>query len=231
MGKDVIIALDFPDSSDTFAFLNKLRGSSRKPFVKIGMELFYSEGPDIVRRIKDSGHRIFLDLKLHDIPNTVHSAVRSLSHLQPDMLNVHASGSTDMMKAARDAIGSETVLIAVTLLTSLSEQKLKDELLIHSSINDTVIHYAENAKNAGLNGVVCSPLEAGKIHEHLGRDFLTVTPGIRFSDDTLGDQVRVTTPERANELGSDYIVVGRPITRADNPLEVYERCINEFCGR
>lgn len=231
MGKDVIIALDFPDSSDTFTFLNKLHGSSRKPFVKIGMELFYSEGPDIVRKIKDSGHRIFLDLKLHDIPNTVRSAVRSLSHLQPDMLNVHASGSIDMMKAARDAIGSETVLIAVTLLTSLSEQKLKDELLIHSSLNDTVIHYAENAKNAGLNGVVCSPLEAGKIHERLGRDFLTVTPGIRFSDDSLGDQVRVTTPERANELGSDYIVVGRPITRADNPLEVYERCINEFCGR
>lgn len=231
MGKDVIIALDFPDSSDTFTFLNKLRGSSRKPFVKIGMELFYSEGPDIVRKIKDSGHRIFLDLKLHDIPNTVYSAVRSLSKLQPDMLNVHASGSIDMMKAARDAIGSDTLLIAVTLLTSLSEQKLKDELLIHSSLNDTVIHYAENAKNAGLNGVVCSPLEAGKIHERLGRDFLTVTPGIRFSDDSLGDQVRVTTPERANELGSDYIVVGRPITRADNPLEVYERCINEFCGR
>lgn len=231
MGKDVIIALDFPDSSDTFAFLNKLRGSSRKPFVKIGMELFYSEGPDIVRRIKDTGHRIFLDLKLHDIPNTVKSAVRSLSRLQPDMLNVHASGSIDMMKAARDALTAKTVLIAVTLLTSLSEQKLNDELLIHSSLNDTVIHYAENAKNAGLNGVVCSPLEAGKIHERLGGDFLTVTPGIRFSDDTLGDQVRVTTPKRANELGSDYIVVGRPITRADNPLEVYERCINEFCGR
>jgi orotidine-5'-phosphate decarboxylase len=231
MGKDVIIALDFPDSSDTFAFLNKLHGSSRKPFVKIGMELFYSEGPDIVRRIKDTGHRIFLDLKLHDIPNTVKSAVRSLSKLQPDMLNVHASGSIDMMKAARDALTAETILIAVTLLTSLSEQKLKDELLIHSSLNDTVIHYAENAKNAGLNGVVCSPLEAGKIHERLGGDFLTVTPGIRFSDDTLGDQVRVTTPKRANELGSDYIVVGRPITRAENPLEVYERCINEFCGR
>lgn len=231
MGKDVIIALDFPDSSDTFTFLNKLRGSSRKPFVKIGMELFYSEGPDIVRKIKDTGHRIFLDLKLHDIPNTVKSAVRSLSHLQPDMLNVHASGSIDMMKAARDALSAETILIAVTLLTSLSEQKLKYELLIHSSLNDTVIHYAENAKNSGLNGVVCSPLEAGKIHEHLGGDFLTVTPGIRFSDDTLGDQVRVTTPKRANELGSDYIVVGRPITRADNPLEVYERCINEFCGR
>ena len=231
MGKDVIIALDFPDSSDTFTFLNKLHGSSRKPFVKIGMELFYSEGPDIVRKIKDSGHRIFLDLKLHDIPNTVKSAVRSLSHLQPDMLNVHASGSIDMMKAARDAIGSETILIAVTLLTSLSEQKLKGELMIHFSLNDTVIHYAENAKNSGLNGVVCSPLEAGKIHERLGGDFLTVTPGIRFSDDTLGDQVRVTTPKRANELGSDYIVVGRPITRADNPLEVYERCINEFCRR
>ena len=231
MGKDVIIALDFPDSSDTFAFLNKLRGSSGKPFVKIGMELFYSEGPDIVRKIKDSGHRVFLDLKLHDIPNTVYSAVRSLSRLQPDMLNVHASGSIDMMKAARDAIGSDTVLIAVTLLTSLSSQKLKDELLVASSIDDTVIHYAENAKNAGLNGVVCSPLEAGKIHERLGDDFLTVTPGIRFSDDSLGDQVRVTTPERANELGSDYIVVGRPITRAENPLEVYERCIREFCGR
>ena len=231
MGKDVIIALDFPNSSDTFVFLNKLRGSSRKPLVKIGMELFYSEGPDIVRKIKDSGHRVFLDLKLHDIPNTVYSAVRSLSRLQPDMLNVHASGSIDMMKAARDAIGSDTVLIAVTLLTSLSSQKLKDELLIASSIDDTVIHYAENAKNAGLNGVVCSPLEAGKIHERLGDDFLTVTPGIRFSDDSLGDQVRVTTPERANELGSDYIVVGRPITRAENPLEVYERCIREFCGR
>ena len=231
MGKDVIIALDFPNSSDTFSFLNKLRGSSRKPFVKIGMELFYSEGEDIVRRIKDAGHKIFLDLKLHDIPNTVYHAMRSLSRLQPDMLNVHASGSIDMMKAARDAVSSDTVLIAVTLLTSLSSEKLKDELLIASSINDTVIHYAENAKKAGLNGVVCSPLEAGKIHEILGCDFLTVTPGIRFSDDSLGDQMRVTTPERAKELGSDYIVVGRSITRSDNPLEVYERCIKEFCGR
>ena len=231
MGKDVIIALDFPNSSDTFSFLNKLRGSSRKPFVKIGMELFYSEGADIVRRIKDAGHRIFLDLKLHDIPNTVYHAVRSLSRLQPDMLNVHASGSIDMMKAARDAVSSDTVLIAVTLLTSLSAEKLKDELLITSSINDTVIHYAENAKKAGLNGVVCSPLEAGKIHESIGCDFLTVTPGIRFSDDSLEDQMRVTTPERAKELGSDYIVVGRPVTRSDKPLEVYERCIKEFCGR
>ena len=231
MGKDVIIALDFPNSSDTFSFLNKLRGSSRKPFVKIGMELFYSEGADIVRRIKDAGHRIFLDLKLHDIPNTVYSAVRSLSILQPDMLNVHASGSIDMMKAAHDAVSPDTVLIAVTLLTSLSAEKLKDELLITSSINDTVIHYAENAKKAGLNGVVCSPLEAGKIHESIGCDFLTVTPGIRFSDDSLEDQMRVTTPERAKELGSDYIVVGRPVTRSDKPLEVYERCIKEFCGR
>ena len=234
MGKDVIIALDFPSCSDTLTVLNKLRGASRKPFVKIGMELFYSEGPDIVRRIKESGHKIFLDLKLHDIPNTVYSSVRSLSRLQPDMLNVHASGSIDMMKAAVDALNSECevkpLIIAVTLLTSLSAQKLNDELLITSSVEDTVIHYAENAKKAGLNGVVCSPLEAEKIHERLGADFLTVTPGIRFSDGNVGDQVRVTTPERAKELGSDYIVVGRPITRAENPLEVYERCINEFCG-
>ena len=215
MNKDVIIALDFPDTKSTLSFLNKFHGASRKPFVKIGMELFYSEGHDIVRRIKDKGHKIFLDLKLHDIPNTVRSAVRSLSRLQPDMLNVHASGSIDMMRAARDATGSETVLIAVTILTSLSEQKLNDELLVASSIDDTVIHYAENAKNAGLNGVVCSPLEAGKIHERLGDNFLTVTPGIRFHDDSLGDQVRVTTPEQAKELGSDYIVVGRSITRAE----------------
>lgn len=229
MGKDVIIALDFPDSTETFAFLHRLRGASRKPFVKIGMELFYSEGPDIVRKIKETGNKIFLDLKLHDIPNTVYSSVRSLSKLQPDMLNVHASGSIDMMKAARDALDSDTLLIAVTLLTSLSAQKLNDELLVASSVDDTVLHYAENAKKAGLNGVVCSPLEAGKIHERLGDDFLTVTPGIRFDDKSLGDQVRVTTPKRAKELGSDYIVVGRPVTRAENPLEAYERCINEFC--
>ena len=234
MSRDVIIALDFPNFSDTVDFLNKLRGSSRKPFVKIGMELFYSEGPDIVRKIKASGHKIFLDLKLHDIPNTVYSAVRSISRLQPDMLNVHASGSVDMMRAAADALNSECdvkpLIIAVTLLTSLSAQKIHDELLIASSVDDTVIHYAENAKSAGLDGVVCSPLEAGKIHEHIGGDFLTVTPGIRFHDGIAGDQARVTTPLRAKELGADYIVVGRPITRAENPLEVYERCISEFCG-
>lgn len=234
MAKDVIIALDFPSRTDTLTFLDKLKGASGKPFVKIGMELFYSEGPDIVRKIKSLGYKIFLDLKLHDIPNTVSSSVRSLCKLQPDMLNVHASGSIDMMKAAVDIINSECevkpLIIAVTLLTSLSTQKINDELLIKSSIEDAVLHYAGNAKKAGLNGVVCSPLEAGKIHAALGNDFLTVTPGIRFNDSSLGDQVRVTTPERAKELGSDYIVVGRPITRAENPLEAYERCVKEFCG-
>jgi orotidine-5'-phosphate decarboxylase len=230
MGKDVIIACDFPGKKETLAFLDSFAG--RKPFVKIGMELFYAEGPDIVREIKKRGHKIFLDLKLHDIPNTVEKAMASLSGLDIDMTNVHAAGTIDMMEAARRGLtrpdGSRPILIAVTQLTSTSEARMQDELLISSSLPDVVAAYARNAKAAGLDGVVCSPLEAGMIHNNCGRDFITVTPGIRFAGAAADDQSRITTPEKAREIGSDYIVVGRPITKADDPVAAYERCRKEF---
>ena len=211
-------------------FLDKFTG--RKPFVKIGMELFYAEGPEIVRTIKARGHRIFLDLKLHDIPNTVKKAMSVLRNLDVDMTNVHAAGTIDMMKAAVEGLtredGTRPLLIAVTQLTSTSEERMQKELLIGSSINDTIVKYAENAKAAGLDGVVCSPLEAAMVKEACGTEFMTVTPGVRFADGDVGDQVRVTTPERAKEIGSDFIVVGRPITAADDPVAAYERCMKEF---
>lgn len=232
MGKDVIIALDFKNAEETFSFLDKFTG--RKPYVKIGMELFYAEGPQIVKEIKKRGHRIFLDLKLHDIPNTVKGGMRSLRDLGVDMTNLHAAGTIDMMKAALEGLtredGTRPLLIAVTQLTSTSQERMEKEILIEKPIDEVVIKYAQNAKEAGLDGVVCSPLEAGKIHEACGESFLTVTPGVRFADGDIGDQVRVTTPERAKEIGSDYIVVGRPITKADDPVAAYERCIREFVG-
>ena len=233
MGKDVIIALDFPDAVRTYEFLGRFDSTAGKPFVKIGMELFYSEGPDIVRKLKAQGYSIFLDLKLHDIPNTVKGGMRSLRDLGADMVNVHASGTIDMMKAALDGLtrpdGTRPLLVAVTQLTSTSQEKLTQELLISQPMEQVVMHYALNAKAAGLDGVVCSPLEAKKIHECAGENFLTVTPGIRFVDSDKGDQARVTTPVQAKALGADYIVVGRPITQAKNPVEVYERCVHEFC--
>ncbi len=233
MGKDVIIALDFPDALSTYSFLDRFAHRNSKPFVKIGMELFYSEGPDIVRKLKANGYRIFLDLKLHDIPNTVKGGMRSLRNLGADMVNLHASGTIDMMKAALEGLtrpdGTRPLLVAVTQLTSTSQEKLTRELLIHEPMDRVVTHYAMNAKAAGLDGVVCSPLEAKKIHECAGEKFLTVTPGIRFADSDKGDQARITTPERAKSLGADYIVVGRPITQAVNPVEVYERCVCDFC--
>ncbi len=232
MGKDVIIACDFNSAEETFAFLDKFTG--KKPFVKIGMELFYAEGPQIVREIKSRGHKIFLDLKLHDIPNTVMKAMKVLSNLDVDMVNVHAAGTIAMMEAAIKGLtredGTRPMLIAVTQLTSTDEERMQRELYINRSLEETVMHYAENAAKAGLNGVVCSPLEAEKVHEVCGKDFVTVTPGIRFADGDAGDQVRITTPERAKEIGSDYIVVGRPITQADDPVAAYERCIQEFIG-
>ena len=232
MERDVIIACDFPGKQETLQFLDQFTG--RKPFVKIGMELFYAEGPDIVREIKDRGHRIFLDLKLHDIPNTVKSAMRSLARLDVDMTNVHASGTIAMMKAAREGLvrpdGSMPILIAVTQLTSTSQEALTNDLLIDRPINDVIRAYAENTKAAGLNGVVCSPLEAGLIHEACGSDFLTVTPGIRFAGAAADDQSRITTPAKAREIGSDFIVVGRPITKAEDPVAAYERCVADFCG-
>ncbi len=231
MGKDVIIACDFSSRSETLEFLKLFKG--RKPYVKIGMELFYAEGPQIVRDIKAMGHSIFLDLKLHDIPNTVKKAMRVLSGLDVDMCNLHAAGTSEMMKAAIEGLtredGTRPLLIAVTQLTSTSEERMKNELLISAPLDETVISYAKNAKESGLDGVVCSPLEAGKVHAACGNSFLTVTPGVRFADGDVGDQVRVTTPERAKELGSDYIVVGRPITAASDPVSAYERCIKEFC--
>ena len=206
--------------------------TGRKPFVKIGMELFYAEGPEIVRTIKARGHRIFLDLKLHDIPNTVKKAMSVLRNLDVDMTNVHAAGTVDMMKAAIEGLtredGTRPLLIAVTQLTSTSEERMQKELLISASINDTIVKYAENAKAAGLDGVVCSPLEAAMVKDACGNEFMTVTPGVRFADGDVGDQVRVTTPERAKEIGSDFIVVGRPITAADDPVAAYERCMREF---
>jgi orotidine-5'-phosphate decarboxylase len=228
--RDVIIACDFSSKEQTLNFLDKFTG--RKPFVKIGMELFYAEGPEIVRTIKERGHRIFLDLKLHDIPNTVKKAMSVLRNLDVDMTNVHAAGTVDMMKAAIEGLtredGTRPLLIAVTQLTSTSEERMQKELLIGASINDTIVKYAENAKAAGLDGVVCSPLEAAMVKEACGAEFMTVTPGVRFADGDVGDQVRVTTPERAKEIGSDFIVVGRPITAADDPVAAYERCMREF---
>lgn len=232
MGKDVIIACDFSSAEETFAFLDKFTG--KKPFVKIGMELFYAEGPFIVKEIKKRGHKIFLDLKLHDIPNTVMKAMSVLSSLDVDMVNVHAAGTIAMMEGALKGItrpdGTRPLLIAVTQLTSTSEDRMRDELYINKSLEETVMHYAENAKTAGLDGVVCSPLESEKVHSVCGKEFVTVTPGIRFADGDKGDQVRITTPEKAKEIGSDYIVVGRPITQAEDPVKAYERCIEEFIG-
>ncbi len=230
MGKDVIVACDFSSKEETMAFLDKFEG--RKPFVKIGMELFYAEGPEIVREIKARGHKIFLDLKLHDIPNTVKKSMAVLSRLDVDMTNLHAGGTIAMMEAAIEGLtrpdGTRPLLIAVTQLTSTSEERMKNDLLINEKMDKVVMHYAHNAKLAGLDGVVCSPVEAGKVHETCGKDFLTVTPGVRFADGDKGDQVRVMTPEQAKKIGSDYIVVGRPITAAADPVAAYERCVNEF---
>ena len=232
MGKDVIIACDFSSKEETLAFLDKFSG--KKPYVKIGMELFYAEGPEIVREIKARGHQIFLDLKLHDIPNTVKKSMSVLSRLDVDMVNLHPAGTRAMMEAALEGVtrpdGSRPLVIAVTQLTSTSQERMQEELLISAPIDETVMHYAANAEKAGLDGVVCSPMEAGKVHETCGKQFLTVTPGIRFADGDKGDQVRVTTPAQAKEIGSDYIVVGRPITAAADPVVAYERCVAEFVG-
>jgi len=230
MGRDVIIACDFASKEATFAFLDKFVG--KKPFVKIGMELYYAEGPEIVREIKARGHKIFLDLKLHDIPNTVKKSMAVLSRLDVDMTNLHAAGTGRMMEAAIEGLtrpdGTRPILIAVTQLTSTDEETMKNDLLINAPIADVVMHYATVAKRAGLDGVVCSPLEAGKVHEVCGKDFVTVTPGVRFADGDVGDQKRVMTPEAAKAIGSDYIVVGRPITAAEDPVAAYERCCREF---
>ena len=232
MGKDVIIACDFPDAETTLAFLDRFTG--RKPFVKIGMELFYGAGPDIVRTIKARGHQIFLDLKLHDIPNTVKKAMTVLRNLGADIVNLHAAGTAAMMKAALEGLtrpdGSRPLLIAVTQLTSTDQTALENELLIEKPVAEVVMHYAMNARKAGLDGVVCSPLEAAKVHEACGSGFLTVTPGVRFADGDRGDQKRVMTPAEAKKAGSDYIVVGRPITAAADPVAAYERCVKEFVG-
>lgn len=230
MGKDVIVACDFSSAKETFEFLDKFEG--KKPFVKIGMELFYAEGPEIVRQIKAGGHKIFLDLKLHDIPNTVKKAMRVLSKLDVDMCNLHAAGAAPMMEAALEGLtrddGSRPILIAVTQLTSTDQQTMERDLLIKEPIDRVVMHYAKTAADAGLDGVVCSPLEAQKVHDAYGKGFLTVTPGVRFADGDMGDQKRVMTPAQAKEIGSDYIVVGRPITAADDPVAAYEKCINDF---
>lgn len=230
MGRDVIIACDFSSAEKTFEFLDRFTG--RKPFVKIGMELFYAEGPAIVRQIKDRGHKIFLDLKLHDIPNTVRKSMAVLSGLGVDMCNLHAAGTVPMMQAALEGLtrpdGSRPLLIAVTQLTSTDQETMERDILIDRPIDEVVMHYAARAKYAGLDGVVCSPLEAGKVHSTCGSDFVTVTPGVRFADGDIGDQKRVMTPAAAKEIGSDYIVVGRPITQADDPVCAYERCVREF---
>ena len=232
MGKDVIVACDFKSAEDTFAFLDKF--TEEKPFVKIGMELYYAEGPQIVRDIKARGHKIFLDLKLHDIPNTVKKAMSVLSKLDVDICNIHAAGTRRMMEAALEGLtredGTRPLLIAVTQLTSTDEEAMQKELLIEKPLDEVVMSYAKNASDAGLDGVVCSPLEAGKVHAVCGESFLTVTPGVRFADGDIGDQKRVTTPEKAKELGSDYIVVGRPITQAADPVAAYRRCVKEFVG-
>lgn len=230
MGKDVIVACDFSSAEQVFAFLDKFTG--RKPFVKIGMELFYAEGPQIVREIKKRGHKIFLDLKLHDIPNTVKKSMSVLSKLDVDLCNLHAAGTVRMMEAAIEGLtrpdGTRPLLIAVTQLTSTDQESMEKDLMIHAPIDEVVMHYAHNAKVAGLDGVVCSPLESGKVHEVCGKDFLTVTPGVRFADGDVGDQKRVMTPAEAKKIGSDYIVVGRPITAADDPVAAYNRCVAEF---
>ena len=232
MGKDVIIALDFDSKEKTLAFLDQFTG--KKPFVKIGMELFYAEGPSIVREIKARGHKIFLDLKLHDIPNTVKKAMAVLSGLDVDMTNLHAAGTVRMMQGALEGLtrpdGTRPLLIAVTQLTSTDQESMENDLLIKEPIADVVMHYASNAAKAGLDGVVCSPLEAGLVHDKCGKNFLTVTPGVRFADGDVGDQKRVMTPAAAREIGSDYIVVGRPITAAADPVAAYERCMAEFVG-
>ena len=231
MGKDVIVACDFASAEQTFAFLDKFTG--KKPFVKIGMELYYAEGPEIVRQIKARGHKIFLDLKLHDIPNTVKKAMAVLRNLDVDITNLHAAGTTAMMKGALEGLtredGTRPLLIAVTQLTSTDQEALEKDILIEKPIDEVVMHYAETAKNAGLDGIVCSPLEAGKVHQRCGANFLTITPGVRFADGDVGDQKRVMTPAQAKEIGSDYIVVGRPITAAADPVAAYQRCIAEFC--
>ncbi len=231
MGKDVIIACDFASKADTLAFLDKFENKSL--YLKIGMELFYAEGPDIVREIKARGHKIFLDLKLHDIPNTVKKAMNVLSRLDVDMCNLHAAGTCAMMEAALEGLtrpdGTRPLLIAVTQLTSTSQERMTEDLLIDQPIDKVVMHYAQNAKKSGLDGIVCSPLEAGKVHDACGKDFITVTPGVRFADGDKGDQVRVMTPAEANKIGSDYIVVGRPITAAADPVAAYDRCVAEFC--
>ena len=232
MGKDVIIACDFNGKDECMKFLDRF--TEEKLYVKIGMELFYSAGPEIVRKIKKRGHKIFLDLKLHDIPNTVKKSMAVLSGLDVDMCNLHAGGTKAMMEAALEGLtrpdGTRPLLIAVTQLTSTSQERMKEDLLIDRPLDEVVMHYAKCAAESGLDGVVCSPLEAGKVHEVCGNGFLTVTPGVRFADGDVGDQVRVTTPEKAKEIGSDYIVVGRPITQAENPVEAYRRCVREFVG-
>jgi len=231
MGKDVIVACDFSSKEQVFDFLDKF--TNRKPFVKIGMELFYAEGPQIVREIKARGHKIFLDLKLHDIPNTVKKSMAVLSNLDVDMTNLHAAGTITMMEGALEGLtrpdGTRPILIAVTQLTSTDQERMEKDLLIKEPIDKVVMHYASNAAKAGLDGVVCSPLEAGKVHEICGDNFITVTPGVRFADGHVGDQKRVMTPEQAKKIGSDYIVVGRPITAAVDPVAAYERCVREFC--
>lgn len=230
MKNNVIIACDFSSAEETYRFLDKF--GDIKPYVKIGMELFYAEGPAIVRELKRRGHNIFLDLKLHDIPNTVKKAMSVLSRLDVDMCNLHAAGTIEMMKAAIEGLtredGTRPILLAVTQLTSTSEERMHDDLLISGKISDVVVHYAKNAQTAGLDGVVCSPLEAGLVKEACGKEFFTVTPGVRFADGAVGDQVRITTPARAHEIGSDFIVVGRPITAAEDPVAAYNRCLKEF---
>ena len=232
MGKDVIIACDFASEEQVFNFLDKFE--DEKPFVKIGMELYYAVGPSIVKKIKERGHKIFLDLKLHDIPNTVKKSMAVLSALDVDMTNLHAAGTKRMMEAAIEGLtkpdGSRPMLIAVTQLTSTDQESMEADLLIKEPIDKVVMHYAHNAMEAGLDGVVCSPLEAGKVHETCGKNFVTVTPGVRFADGDVGDQKRVMTPAQAKEIGSDYIVVGRPITAADDPVAAYRRCVAEFVG-
>jgi len=232
MGKDVIVACDFASAEATFRFLDLFRDEERKPFVKIGMELYYAEGPSIVREIKARGHKIFLDLKLHDIPNTVKKAMAVLSRLDVDVTNLHAAGTKNMMKAALEGLtredGTRPLLIAVTQLTSTDQQSMEEDLLIREPIDEVVMHYASCAAESGLDGVVCSPMEAGKVHERCGKDFLTITPGVRFADGDVGDQKRVMTPAAAKAIGSDYIVVGRPITGAPDPAAAYRRCVEEF---
>ncbi len=232
MGRDVIIACDFASKEDTLKFLDLFKNEERKPFLKIGMELFYAEGPAIVRELKERGHKIFLDLKLHDIPNTVKKAMAVLSRLDVDMTNLHAAGTISMMEGALEGLtrpdGTRPLLIAVTQLTSTDQERMERDLLIKEPIDQVVMHYASNAAKAGLDGVVCSPLEAGKVHDTCGKKFLTVTPGVRFADGDVGDQKRVMTPAEAKKIGSDYIVVGRPITAAEDPVAAYRRCVAEF---